>query len=558
MRRERHLSRTAAACATGAAILCGALSLAAQERPERLVRPTPAAVISGGGMVAAEHPLAAQVGLRILREGGNAVDAVAATVIAVGLLQSNGSDGITGEGFGLFYNAKTGEIRALDWGSRIPDSPEFSKKVDEIKKQDDGINLIAPGALAGLDTAVQTLGTMKLAQILAPSIEYCENGIPVREQLARAIKGRADVFRKDPRAAAIFLPGGQPPPVGYLLKMPNIARSLRLIAAQGREVMYKGELAKEILKFSAEAGGLISQKDLDVANNPSWVKPLSTTYHGNTIYAVPPGAGGIPLLQAMNILEGFNFKTMSEAERTHVFAEVFKISLNEMETYFGDPERTREQLERLLSKKNAAELMSTIKMNGVLDWKMAPGERVEEGTSHTVVVDAQGNVASVTNTRSSWGIARPAGDTGLFLHGGTRLLSTNPNHPMYAKPGKRLQKSITPYLVFDSQNRLIFAGGAAGGRTITHANAQVLVNFLDLGMDPQRAISAPRVAYDGAGRKLEMSYGFDPKIVESLKALGHQIVIGESSGAQAIAIDPVSHARSGGADPRVHGGVVGY
>jgi len=541
------------------ALACGAFSLlGAQERPERLVRPTPAAVVSAGGMVAAEHPLAAQVGLRILREGGNAVDAVAATVIAVGLLQSNGSDGITGEGFGLFYNAKTGEIRALDWGSRIPDSPEFPKHVEDVKKQDDGINLIAPGALAGLDTAVKELGTMKLAQILAPSIEYCEQGIPVREQLARAIKGRAEVFRKDPRAAAIFLPGGQPPPVGYLLKMPNIARSLRLIAAQGREVMYKGELAKEILKFSAEAGGLISQKDLDVANNPTWVKPLSTTYHGNTIYAVPPGAGGIPLLQSMNILEGFNFKTMSEAERTHVFAEVFKISLNEMETYFGDPERTREQLERLLSKKNASELMATIKMNGVLDWKMAPGERVEEGTSHTVVVDAQGNVASVTNTRSSWGIARPAGDTGLFLHGGTRLLSTNPNHPMYVKPGKRLQKSITPYLVFDTQNRLIFAGGAAGGRTITHANAQVLVNFLDLGMDPQRAISAPRVAYDGAGRKLEMSYGFDPNIVESLKALGHQIVIGESSGAQAIAIDPVTKARSGGADPRVHGGVVGY
>jgi gamma-glutamyltranspeptidase/glutathione hydrolase len=129
---------------------------------------------------------------------------------------------------------------------------------------------------------------------------------------------------------------------------------------------------------------------------------------------------------------------------------------------------------------------------------------------------------------------------------------------MYAKPAKRLQKSITPYLVFDSQKRLILAGGAAGGRTITHANAQVMVNVLDLGMDPQRAISAPRVAYDGAGRKLEMSNAFDPQIVEALRALGHKIEIGESSGAQAIAIDPVTKARSGGADPRVHGGVAAY
>jgi gamma-glutamyltranspeptidase/glutathione hydrolase len=273
---------------------------------------------------------------------------------------------------------------------------------------------------------------------------------------------------------------------------------------------------------------------------------------------VPPPAGGIPLLQAMNILEGFDLKSLTPEQRTHVFAETFKISLNEMETYFGDPERTKTQLDRLLSKASAAELKATIKPDAVLAWKMAPGERVEEGTSHTVAVDAQGNVATITNTRSSWGIGRPAGNTGLFLHGGTRLLSTNPNHPMFVKPGKRLQKSITPYMVMDAQGRLIFAGGAAGGRTITHANAQVLVNVLDLGLDPQRAISAPRVAYDGAGRSLEMSNDFQTSIVEAMRALGHKVTMGESSGAQAIAIDPVTKGRAGGADPRVHGAVVGY
>ena len=516
-------------------------------------------VVSEKGMVTSSHPLAAQAGLRILREGGNAFDAAAAVAVAVGVLESDETDGITGEGFGIFYIAKTGEVKVVDWGSRIPDNPEFLKHVQDTRQQDNPVNLIAPGALAGIDSVVKTLGKLTLAQVLQPSIEYCEQGIPVREDLRRAIEHRAEVLRKDPNAAAIFLPDGKVPPLGYPLKMLDEARSLRLIATQGKDVLYKGELAKEILAWSKEVGGLITPADMEFVSKPRWVQPLSTTYHGYTIYAVPPASGGIPLLQAMNILEGFNLKGMSEAERTHIFAETFKISLNEMETYFGDPDRTNSRLQELLSKDYAAKLRAEIQPDKVLPWKLVShDEPTEHGTTTFAVVDAEGNVASITNTRSSWGIARPAGHTGLFLHAGTRLLSANPNHPMYVRPGKRLQKSIAPYLVLDSQKRVVMAAGASGGRTITHTNAQVLVNVLDLGMNIEQAIAAPRVSYSGAGQKLEVGYGFFPDTVESLRKLGYDIRRAEVGGAQGITIDPVTKGRMGGADPRRDGGVAAY
>jgi gamma-glutamyltranspeptidase/glutathione hydrolase len=519
--------------------------------PDKL--PTFGPVVSEGDMVATAHPLASQIGLGILEKGGNAFDAAAAVAVALGILLSDQTDGITGEGSGLFYIAKTHEIKALNWDARIPDNPAFAARAQQIHDQDNPVNLVAPGALAGMNALLKNLGTMSLAQILQPSIEYCERGIPVRPELRSSIAHRADVFRKDPRTASIFLPNDQVPPIGYALKMPNEARSLRLIASQGPDVLYKGELDKQILAFSKEVGGLLTQKDMDYAANPRWVTPITTTYHGYTVYALPPPAGGIPLIEVMNILEGFKLKSMSEAERTHVLAETFKISMNDMETYFGDPERTKAREGEILSKSFAANQRTTIQPDKVLPWSLVPDDTRGGGTTNFEIVDAQGNVAAITNTRSSWGIAHVSGNTGLFLHAGTRLMSANPNHPMFVKPGKSLQKSITPMFVFDAQHRLIMATGAAGGRTITHTNAQILVNVLDLGMNMQQALTAPRVSYDGAGAKLNVSYGFHPPTVEMLHKLGHDFVFREEGVAQGITIDPATGARIGGADPRTSG-----
>jgi gamma-glutamyltranspeptidase/glutathione hydrolase len=262
-------------------------------------------------------------------------------------------------------------------------------------------------------------------------------------------------------------------------------------------------------------------------------------------------------MEVMNILEGFDIKAMTESQRTHLLAETFKISLTDMETYFGDPDAVKSRSAQILSKDFAKQRGAAISMDKATPWTVEPDEPVS-GTTHLVAADAEGNVACITNTRSSWGIARPAGRTGLYLHGGIRLLSANPKSTMFAKPGKRLQKSITPVMVFDGQQRLVFALGAAGGRTITHTNSQLLVNLLDLGMNVQQAISAPRVAYNGAGLKLIVSRRFSPQTIDTLRTLGHDIELGESGVAQAIGIDPRTRTYTGGADPRQHGGVAAY
>ena len=472
-------------------------------------------LVSHRGMVASSHPLASEVGVSILKKGGNAFDAAVAVAIALGVLESNSSSGITGEGFGLFYVAKLGELKAIDWGSQVAVSPEFAKRVQEIRDSQSPVNLIAPGALAGLAEVLEELGTMTLSQVLVPAIEFAEQGVVVREPFQSAIEGRAEVFRQDP--ASPFLINGKAPPVGSILSFPDLAGTLRLIAAEGKDVLYEGAIAKEILAFSREVGGLLSKKDLELASEPAWVKPLSTTYRGYRIHAVPPAAGGIPLIEVMNILEGFNLRDMSEVERTHVLAEAFKLAFIDMETYFGDP---KVPTGPYLSKEVAAKRRAKIQTDSTLPWNISSSQSGSEGTTHFVVADSQSNVAAVTNTRSSWGLARPVGRAGIFLHAGTRLLSTNPNHPMFAKPGKRLQKSMTPVMVFDQDGKLILALGAAGGRTITHTNAQLLVNVLDLGLNVQEAITAPRVSYARAGDRLRISYGFSDETVEGLGAPG--------------------------------------
>jgi gamma-glutamyltranspeptidase/glutathione hydrolase len=255
------------------------------------------------------------------------------------------------------------------------------------------------------------------------------------------------------------------------------------------------------------------------------------------------------MLLAMNVLEGFDLRALTDLERAHVLAETCKLMFIDMDDYFGDPNVVDVPVERLLSKAFASGRRQQIRHDSVLPWN-TPGGLFEDSpnTTHFNVVDSAGNIAAITQTRSEWGIKRPIGETGLFLHNGLRLLSQDPSSPMYAgRPGMRIQKSMTPVIVRDS-GATVLVLGAAGVRRITQAIVQVAVNHLDLGMNAQEAIDAPRLSYANRFEPLTVSPHYAPRIIQGLTRLGHQLTTGTSARVQAIAIDPRRGRLDGGAD----------
>jgi gamma-glutamyltranspeptidase/glutathione hydrolase len=502
-------------------------------------------------VVSSAHPIATAVGVEILSQGGSAFDAAVAVSFALTVVESDQSSAITGDGFGLFRIAETGEIRAADWSSRTPLSPRFAERVTEIRDPLGPLSIQAPSALAGVLDVHRELGTMPLADLLAPAISYAENGFPVSVPLHAAIANRTDIFRRHPHTARNFLVDGEAAPVGATITFPELAATLRAIAAEGKEIFYKGRIAQQILAFVDEIGGVLTQADLDLAAKaPIWSQPVSTTYRGYRISAVPPVAGGIPLLLAMNILEGFDFSELSEVKRAHVLAETCKLMFIDMDDYFGDPDFVDLPIELLLSKEFATRRRAAIRFDQLLPWT-APGGLHDEdaNTTHFNVIDDRGNIAAITQTRSEWGLKTPVGDTGIFLHNGLRLLSTDPGHPMFAgRPGMRLQKSMTPVIVLDANGQPVMALGAAGVRRITQAIVQVAVNHLDLGLNAQAAIDAPRLSYASRYEPLTMSAHYQPAVVQALAEMGHEIVTGTSARVQAITINPETRSLTGGAD----------
>jgi gamma-glutamyltranspeptidase / glutathione hydrolase len=531
-----------------AAVLLGALSASVGADVDY------APVMARNGMVASAHPIASAAGIDILKRGGNAFDAAVAVTALLGVVEP-GSSGIAGEGFALFRIGKTGELKALNWTTRSPVSTEFAERRRELNEPDGIVRLVPPGTVGGLVELLQTHGTMSLADVLAPSITYAEEGLVVSERLHDAIKRMAPTFRKHPDSARIYLVNGEAPPVGSVLRNPDMARTLRAIVAKGKDAFYKGEVAQEILRYFKESGGLISQKDLDLASQPKWLTPIKSTYRGHTVYAVPPNAGGVMLLEALNILEGFDVAKSSDAERVHLLAETFKLVFEDRETKVGDPDRIQVPVDQLISKPYASERRAFIKPDAVMPWRVSG--ITESGTTHLAVADKDGNVISITNTHN--GFSRVIGRTGLFFNNAMSNMSLNPKHPNFAEPGKRMMKNLSPALVFNPEGKLVLAVGAAGGSTIWQTVSQTIVNFIDRGRNVQQAITDARITYSAPGARLMVDDHAPADVIRALQSLGHQAQVRDAGGSvQAISIDPISGAYSGGADPRRDGKPAGY
>jgi gamma-glutamyltranspeptidase / glutathione hydrolase len=540
--------------------------LAQHKNRTSLLKPGRSVVRSRHAMVASSQPLASQVGLEVLKRGGNAVDAAIAMAAMLNVTEPM-MTGIGGDAFMLVYWSKTKELKGLNASGRAPRalSLDYFARRKTTKMPEFGMESITvPGAFDGWVTLLEKYGTMKLADVLAPAIECAENGFPVMEKTAEDWNAELTRLQQTPAAAANYLVDGRAPRPGEIFRQPNLARTLRTLARDGRDAFYKGEIARAIVDYCEKNGGFISLADL-AAHKSEWVEPISTTYRGYTVYEIPPNGQGLTALLTLNILEGFDLAALSRqpVRYYHTVIEATKLAFADRNRYIADPAFSKVPVGELLSKEYAAKRRALINPYKALDSPPPGALNVGSDTTYFTVVDKDGNAVSFINSLfDAFGSGIVAGDTGIVLQNRGSSFSLDRAHPNHLEPGKRPFHTIIPAMVF-KDNELFMSFGVMGGGIQPQGHVQVLVNIIDLGMGLQQAIDAPRYRYlNGKDVLLEDEIG--SSIIARLLALGHRrasppgILRSSMGGGQAIMIDPVNKTLMGASDQRKDGLALGY
>jgi gamma-glutamyltranspeptidase / glutathione hydrolase len=532
-------------------------------------------VMAPHAMVATSHPLAAQIGLDILKQGGNAIDAAIATNAAMGLMEPM-SCGIGGDLYAIVWDAKTKKLYGLNASGRSPykATREFfaEKGLHEIPSVGP-LSWNVPGCVDGWDQLARRFGTLPLDKLLEPSIHYAEDGFPVPQVIAgywHGAEGRKNIH---PDAAKTYLPGGKAPRAGEIFKNPYLARSYTEIARQGRGAFYKGTIAEQIVAFSDKNGGLFSLKDF-ADNASTWVEPVSTNYRGYDVWEIPPPGQGIATLQILNILGGYDLKAMGplSADYWHYFLEAKKLAYADRARYYTDPEFAKVPTSELISKTYAVERRKLIDPKKALT-KVEAGDP-QLGHSDTIylcVVDKDRNCVSLIQSNyAGFGSTLVPGDLGFVLQNRGTLFALDPNHLNRLEPHKRPFHTIIPAMVTkEGKPWLVF--GVMGGDMQPQGHVQVLCNLIDFGLNLQEAGEAPRLEHKGSatptgrparedGGLVEAERGISEKIVQGLRERGHQVtrVKVNGGGYQAILIDPMNNVLHGASEARKDGCAVGY
>jgi gamma-glutamyltranspeptidase/glutathione hydrolase len=530
------------------------------------VKPGRSVVRSRHAMVASSQPLASQVGLEVLKRGGNAVDAAIAMAAMLNVTEPM-MTGVGGDAFMLVYWSKTKELKGLNASGRAPAALNldyFARRKITKMPQFGMESITVPGAFDGWVTLLEKYGTMKLADLLAPAIECAENGFPVMEKTAEDWNAEVTRLQKTPAAASNYLIDGRAPRAGEIFRQTNLARTLRTLAAGGRDAFYKGEIAEAIADYCKKNGGFISLADL-AAQKSEWVEPISTNYRGYTVYEIPPNGQGLTALLTLNILEGIDLAALSArpVRYYHTLIEATKLAFADRDRYIADPAFAKVPVAELLSKDYAAKRRALINPNRALD-SPPPGEiNAGSDTTYFTVVDADGNAVSFINSLfDAFGSGIVAGDTGIILQNRGSSFSLDRTHPNHLEPGKRPFHTIIPAMVF-KDDKLFMSFGVMGGGIQPQGHVQVLVNIIDLGMGLQQALDAPRYRFM-SGRDVLLEDEIPASVINRLLALGHVrasppgVLRSSMGGGQAIMIDPVNGTLMGASDPRKDGLAVGY
>src|SRR5215831_13196608 len=486
-------------------------------------RPGRSIVRAQHGMVASSQPLASQVGVDILRRGGNAIDAAIAMAAMLNVTEPM-MTGIGGDAFMLVYWAKTGEINGLNASGRAPRALnlDYFAKRGLTQMPLVGMEPITvPGAFDGWVTLLNKYGTMKLSDLLRPAISYAQNGFPVMEKTAEDWSLEVAKLSRTQAAAANYLVDGRAPKSGEMFRQKNLAKTLRVLADGGRDSFYRGEVARAMVDYFQRNGGFITMEDL-AEQHSEWVKPISTNYRGYTVYECPPNGQGLTALLALNILEGFDLASMKRQPGLyyHTLIEATKLAFADRNRYIADPRFTAVPVPELLSKDYAARRRALIQPDKAIE-SAAPGEFEHRGdTTYFTVVDKDHNAVSFINSLfEAFGSGVVAGDTGIVLHDRGAGFSLDSRHPDHIEPGKRPFHTIIPAMVF-KDGKLWMSFGVMGGDIQPQGHVQVLTNLLDLGMGLQQAIDAPRFRYRG-GNRVMMEDALTDAVIKDLISRGH-------------------------------------
>jgi gamma-glutamyltranspeptidase/glutathione hydrolase len=532
-------------------------------------------VLAPHAMVATSQPLAAQVGLEVLRKGGNAVDAALAVNAALGLVEPM-SCGVGGDLFAIVWDSKTRKLYGLNASGRSPHKATrkhfASKKLREIPETGP-LSWSVPGCVDGWAELHRRFGTVPLADLLAPSIAYAEEGFPVSQVIGTRWVAAEPALRKHPDTARTYLPGGKAPRPGEVFKNPYLAKTYRAIAAGGRDAFYKGRIAEEIVAFSDRAGGLFTLKDF-ADHTSTWVEPVSTTYRGYEVWELPPNGQGIAVLQTLNILEGYDLKKMGPASTDywHILVEATKLAYADRARFYADPNFAKLPTAELISKPYAERRRKLIDPHHALKKVPAGDPKLQHGdTVYLTVVDKDRNCVSLIQSNYfGFGSHLVPGQLGFALQNRGTLFALDEKHMNRLEPHRRPFHTIIPALV-TKDGRPWFVFGVMGGDMQPQGHVQVLVNLIDFGMNVQEAGEAPRVQHVGSatptGRKAlpdggvtQAEIGIPREVIEGLMLRGHHVagVLHNLGGYQGILIDPVTNMLHGGSEYRVDGCAVGY
>ena len=574
------------------------------------------AVAALNGVVTSGHPIASSAGLQMLLKGGNAFDAA----VAVGAMAALGEpemNGIGGNGFATIFEKKTGKVHSVSMAGAAPKALKPAEMTPETLNA--GMKAgIVPGNLGGYLSILDKLGTMSIAEVFAPAIEYAEKGYPIDQMLAQSIDRGKNNLAKYPTTAKIFLPNGQPLKAGELLKNPDYAATLRKLVDAEKQALannatrsqaiiaafnrfYKGDIAQEFERFFKENGGILTAADL-AAYQPQWTEPLRTNYRGYDVFSNPSTSrGGFEVLMGANLVERFNLASYGSGspQAVHALIEAIKVSKADIYRYVADPKFTVIPTAGMLAKPYAASRSALIDMSkaGGYPEAGAPEGRTTtsaqqaslfrrslgeggfpehyDGEQHTTsfsIVDKFGNAIGITPTLGGlFGNNVVVGSTGLLLNNGMRLGSTSPypDNVNYVGGGKIPILNNSPVVVL-KDGKLAFVFGTPGGETIGQTQFQMLVNLIDFQLPVQQAIEAPRFSLDaepnfykpGSAITVQIENRMPAATIEALKAMGHKLRVSPGWGSighmQTIKIDLVTGTITAGGDPRRTGYAMGY
>lgn len=527
-------------------------------------------VVGRKGMIAAAEPLAALTGMRVLADGGNAVDAAIATAAVLDVTMPM-MTGLGGDAFMLVYEAATGRVTAVNGSGSAPLGArrEFYTERGFAKMPTEGVLSVAvPGAVDAYVTALERFGTRDLEYLFRPAIGYAAEGFAVNAWTARQIAAGADKLRRFPESAAIFLREGRPLQTGDILRQPDLARSLAALARGGREAFYRGELAERMISYLISEGAPFAGSEF--ADHRSWVgEPLTTEYRGFRVHQTPPPSQGLIMLEELNIVEGFDLAALEpeSAATVHIMIEAKRLAFADRLRYAGDPAFVDFPLRGLLSREYAALRRQRIVPDRALaDVPVDDALPFDGDTTSFVVVDAQGNAVSFIESLSlAWGSGVTVPGTGILLNDRAgRGFTLRAGHPNCIAPGKRTMHTLNTWLV-TRDGQLAMLGNTPGGDGQPQWNLQVLTQLIDFGRTAQEAVEAPRwtsvTGTDPANEdnpvEVVLEDRFPRATIDELAAKGHRTrIVGPwaaGGGAMVITVDPKTGVRAAGCDPRVEG-----